>query len=55
VVLDPFLGSGTTAIMAIETGRAFIGIELNPEYVQIARRRIARAGGRLDRQVEEVG
>jgi site-specific DNA-methyltransferase (cytosine-N4-specific) len=55
LIMDPFLGSGTTAIVAIETGRAFLGIELNSAYVAIARRRIARAGGRLDRQVYEVG
>lgn len=40
-VLDPFLGSGTTAKMAIETGRRFIGIERSPEYMAIAERRIA--------------
>ncbi|HXT35874.1 MAG TPA: site-specific DNA-methyltransferase [Chloroflexota bacterium] len=55
LVLDPFLGSGTVAQIAIEHGRPFIGIELNPEYVAIARRRIARMGGQLFRRVEEVG
>lgn len=55
VVLDPFLGSGTTAVAAVQNCRAFLGIELNPEYVEIARRRIANLGGRLDQQVEEVG
>lgn len=40
-VLDPFLGSGTTVAVAIEQGRDGIGIELNPEYVELARRRIA--------------
>ena len=55
LVLDPFLGSGTVAQVAIEHGRPFIGIELNPEYVAIARRRIARTGGQLFRRVEEVG
>lgn len=39
-VLDPFLGSGTTAVVALGLGRAAVGIELNPEYAQIARRRI---------------
>lgn len=38
-VLDPFLGSGTTAMVAIENGRKAVGIELNPEYVQLARER----------------
>lgn len=40
VVLDPFLGSGTTALVADQLGRHAIGIELNPEYVEMARRRI---------------
>lgn len=37
IVLDPFAGSGTTAIVAQELGRNFIGIELNPEYVKLAK------------------
>jgi DNA modification methylase len=40
VVLDPFMGSGTTAIVAQNIGRNWIGIELNPEYVKIAEDRI---------------
>jgi site-specific DNA-methyltransferase (adenine-specific) len=55
VVLDPFFGSGTVGVVSIENQRAFLGIELNPEYVKIARRRISQMGGRLDRSVEEVG
>ena len=39
-VLDPFCGSGTTGVVALRHGRSFIGIELNPEYVGLARRRI---------------
>ena len=38
-VLDPFLGSGTTAAVALELGRHATGIELNPKYVALARRR----------------
>jgi site-specific DNA-methyltransferase (cytosine-N4-specific) len=53
IVLDPFLGSGTVGVVAVELGRAFLGIELNPEYVEIARRRF-RQLPRLDRRVEEV-
>lgn len=41
-VLDPFCGSGTTGVVALRTGRAFVGIELNPEYVALAHRRIGR-------------
>ena len=40
VVLDPFLGSGTTALAAKLLGRNYIGIEKNPEYVKIAEERI---------------
>lgn len=40
VVLDPFMGSGTTAIAALKTNRHFIGIEINQEYVEIAQKRI---------------
>lgn len=40
VVLDPFLGSGTTGKMAVLHGRKFIGIERDPEYFQIAQDRI---------------
>jgi len=40
-VLDPFLGSGTTAAVAKSLGRDYIGIELNPEYVKLARKRLA--------------
>jgi len=39
-VLDPFLGTGTTMIAAIEAGRNSVGIEVDPHYVQLARRRI---------------
>ncbi len=40
VVLDPFMGSGTTGAVALKHGRRFIGCELNPDYVAIARARI---------------
>lgn len=39
-VLDPFLGSGTTGMVAKQLGRRYIGIELNPEYCTLAERRI---------------
>ena len=43
LILDPFLGSGTTGVVALTAGRRFIGIELNPEYVEIAKRRLKGA------------
>lgn len=39
-ILDPFMGSGTTGVAAVREGFNFIGIELNPEYAEIAKRRI---------------
>ena len=42
-VLDPFMGSGTTAAVAIQYGRQYIGCELNPEYQILQRQRIAAA------------
>jgi site-specific DNA-methyltransferase (adenine-specific) len=42
-VLDPFMGSGTTGVACVRTGRRFIGIEIDPTYFAIAQRRIAEA------------
>ncbi|MBP5366529.1 MAG: site-specific DNA-methyltransferase [Bacteroidales bacterium] len=41
VVLDPFMGSGTTAIAAIKNGRRFVGYDISEEYIKIANNRIA--------------
>jgi len=41
VVLDPFAGSGTTGAVAIQLQRSFVGIDLNPAYVALARKRIS--------------
>jgi DNA modification methylase len=40
IILDPFMGSGTTGVACANTGRKFIGIELSPEYCEIANKRI---------------
>jgi DNA modification methylase len=42
IVLDPFCGSGTTLIACVREGCQFIGIDKDPEYVEIARRRVGR-------------
>ena len=47
-ILDPFMGSGTTAIACLNTNRKFIGIELDEQYVEAARRRID------ERQIELI-
>lgn len=40
LVLDPFMGAGTTALVAAKTGRNYAGFELNPEYIKIAENRL---------------
>jgi len=40
VVLDPFMGSGTTAVASLKTGRFFIGYEINSDYVEVAKKRL---------------
>jgi DNA modification methylase len=51
VVLDPFAGAGTTGLVADRLGRDFVGIELNEEYREIARRRIKRVAPMFDSEV----
>lgn len=46
-VLDPFMGSGTTGVACVKTGRSFIGIEIDPTYFAIAQKRIAEAQAQL--------
>ncbi len=50
VVLDPFAGTGTTALAAMEAGRSSISVEIEPTYVDLAERRLASValGARLD-------
>ena len=43
IVLDPFMGSGTTGVACLQTGRRFIGIEIDPGYFDVAVRRIEAA------------
>jgi site-specific DNA-methyltransferase (adenine-specific) len=52
VILDPFMGSGTTGVAAVHAGRRFIGIEQNPDYFDIAVNRIR--GAIVDKQNGEL-
>ena len=47
VVLDPFMGSGTTGVACVNTRRNFIGIEIDEGYYKIAQERIEAAKGLL--------
>ena len=40
MILDPFIGSGTSGVVALKAQRRFVGIELNPAYLQIAEDRL---------------
>lgn len=51
-VLDPFAGTGTTTVAAIETGRNSIGCEIDPKFFEFAKNRIAKAASSLERNVE---
>jgi DNA modification methylase len=50
-ILDPFMGSGTTGVACVQTGRNFIGIEIDPTYFAIAERRIKEAQMQLRLEV----
>ena len=43
LILDPFAGSGTTCVAALQSGRRYIGVELSPEHYETAQRRIYEA------------
>jgi len=45
VVLDPFFGAGTVGVVCVKNNRGYIGIELNPDYVGVAEKRIRETGG----------
>lgn len=52
-ILDPFMGSGTTGVAAVKLGRKFIGIEREPKYFDIARKRIQAALDAPDMFIEK--
>jgi DNA modification methylase len=53
VILDPFMGSGTTGAVALKLNRRFIGFELNAEYVTLANKRIFSSSATLDMFIEK--
>jgi DNA modification methylase len=53
VILDPFVGSGTTCVVARRLNRHYIGFEIDPKYVAMARQRLATIPGRLDHFINE--
>ena len=54
LILDPYMGSGTTGVAAVQMGRRFIGIEREPKYFDIAVRRIEQAQKQSDMFTHEV-
>jgi site-specific DNA-methyltransferase (adenine-specific) len=53
LVLDPFLGSGTTAVAAIRTGRRYVGYDTDPSYIEIAEQRVAEENELLTAKVAQ--
>lgn len=53
-VLDPFNGAGTTGIVAIKNGRKYIGIDLNPEYIELAKQRFEETFFRAQKISEPI-
>ncbi len=51
-VLDPFAGTATTMLAALESGRNSVGFEIDPEFFQFAKNRISKAAVSLDRKAE---
>ena len=54
MVLDPFCGSGTVGMVALRLGRKFLGIDLNPSYVQMSKRRIIEDAPLLNQEKDTI-
>lgn len=57
LVVVPFVGSGSECVAAVECKRRFVGAEINPKYVEIARRRVAESSSPqlFDQVADEFG
>lgn len=55
IILDPFAGSGTTGVAAVQLGRRFLGFEINPRFVDMANKRIEAARKGLTVKEVEAG
>lgn len=53
-MLDPFSGSGTTGQVSIEHGRQYLGIELNPEYLDLTRQRLGASVEKVQASLPDV-
>lgn len=53
LVLDPFVGAGTTAVAAVRTGRHYVGFDTDPDYIELAEQRIADERERLEQRTEK--
>ncbi|MBC8174486.1 MAG: site-specific DNA-methyltransferase [Candidatus Marinimicrobia bacterium] len=47
VILDPFVGSGTTCLSALKDGRNYVAYDIDPEYIKLAENRISTYKGQL--------
>ena len=54
LVLDPFVGAGTTAVAAVRTGRHYVGFDTDPGYIELAEQRIADERKRLERRSDKL-
>jgi len=54
IILDPFMGSGTTGVAALKLGRKFIGIEIDEKYFDIAVDRISKEANQLKMDFEDI-
>jgi site-specific DNA-methyltransferase (cytosine-N4-specific) len=54
-VLDPFSGSATTGMVALQEGRNYIGCDLNPDYLPLAERRVREEPAPVDTEAQDEG